>query len=50
VNICDEIKLDVLCYYAGNGETFVSDDASRRDKAVPDKSYTRGLIIILTLL
>ena len=24
---------------AGNDETFVSDEASRRDEAVPDKSY-----------
>jgi len=32
--------VDVVAYYPGNGETFVSDDESRRDKAVPDKSST----------
>jgi hypothetical protein len=40
LNICDNIKVEELGNYAGNDETFVSDDASRRDEAVPDKSYT----------
>jgi len=35
---CDDIKVEEVGYYAGNDETFVSDDASRRDEAVPDNS------------
>ena len=38
--ICDDIKVEEVGYYTGNDETFVSDYASRRDAAVPDKSYT----------
>jgi hypothetical protein len=38
LNICDEIKVDGVGYYAGNAETFVSDNVSRRDEAVPYKS------------
>lgn len=34
------LKWMVVDYYAGNGETSVSDDVSRRDEAVPDKSST----------
>jgi hypothetical protein len=33
---CDEIKVDEVRCYAGNHETFVSNDVSREDKAVPD--------------
>jgi hypothetical protein len=32
--------------YAGNDETFVSDVASRRDEAVPDKSYNIFYFIV----
>jgi hypothetical protein len=38
LNINDEIKVDGVGYYAGNGENFVSDDVSRRNEAVPYKS------------
>jgi hypothetical protein len=41
LSICDRIQVDGVGYYAGNGETFVSDDIGRRDEAVPDKSSTR---------
>ena len=41
MSICDEIKLDEVGYNAGSGETFVSNDVSHRDEAVPDKSSTR---------
>jgi hypothetical protein len=40
LNIYDDIKVDGVGYYVGNGETFVSDDGSRMDEAVPDYSYT----------
>ena len=33
--------MDEVSYNAGSGETFVSNDVSRRDEAVPDKSSTR---------
>jgi hypothetical protein len=42
LNICDCNKVEEVGYYTGNDETSVSDDATRRDEAVPDKSY--GLI------
>jgi hypothetical protein len=35
--------------YTGNDETFVSDDASKRDKAVPDYSSTLFDCIVNTL-
>jgi len=41
LSICDEIKVDeVGYYYGGNRETFVSNDVSCREEAVPDKSST----------
>jgi hypothetical protein len=40
LNICDDIKVEEVGYYAGNDETFVCDDASRRDEAVSDNSYS----------
>jgi hypothetical protein len=42
LNICDEIKVDGVDYYTGNGEAYESDDVSRRHKAVPDKSSMRN--------
>jgi hypothetical protein len=42
LNIGDEIKLYGIGYYAENDETFVSDDASRRDEAILDKSCTKN--------
>jgi hypothetical protein len=36
-NICDDIKVEDVGYYNGNDE---ADDVSRRDEAVPDKSYS----------
>ena len=33
--------MDEVGYDAGNGETILSNDVSRRDEAVPDKSSTR---------
>jgi hypothetical protein len=41
LSVCDWIKLDEIGYYAGNRETFASNDVSCRDKAVPDSSSTR---------
>jgi hypothetical protein len=41
LNICDEIKVDGVDYYTGNGEAYISNDVSRRHKAVPDKSSMR---------
>ena len=37
LSICDEIKVEEIGCYAGNRETFVSNDVSRGDKAVPDR-------------
>ena len=37
LNISDEMKVDWVGYYAGNDETFVADDVSQRDDAVPDE-------------
>jgi hypothetical protein len=42
LSICDEIKVDEVGYCAEKRENFVSDDVSRRDEAVPDKSSMRG--------
>jgi len=39
--ICDEIKVDELGYYGGNRKTFVFNDVSRKNEAVPEKSSTR---------
>jgi len=41
LSVCDWIKLDEISCYAGNRETFASNDVSCRDKAVPDSSSTR---------
>ena len=41
LNICDEIKVDGVDDYTGNGKAYVSDDVSRRHEAVPDKSSVR---------
>jgi len=41
LNICDEIKLDWIDCYTGNGEGYVSDDVSRIYEAVADKNSTR---------
>jgi len=40
LNNFNDTKVDEVDYYAGNGETFFSDDVSRRDEAVPDKTFT----------
>jgi hypothetical protein len=42
LNTCDEIKVNGVGYYAGNGETFVLNDVGRRDEAVPDKEFYEG--------
>jgi len=41
LSICDETKVDEIGYYARNHETFVSNDVSCRDEAVPEKSSMR---------
>jgi hypothetical protein len=40
LNTCDNIKVAVIGYCAGNGANLISDDGSEKDEAVTDKSYT----------
>ena len=35
--------MDEVGYYAANRETFISNDVSCKDEAVPDKSSTRDV-------
>lgn len=42
MNIGDEIKVDGVGGYAGNDESFISDDASRWDEGALYKSYMKN--------
>jgi len=48
LNTCDDIKVDLVGYCAGNGAKLIFDDGSRRVEAVPHKSYTYVMYAIST--
>ena len=50
MNTCDNIKVDLVGYCAGNGVNFTFDYGSRKIEAVPHKNYTHFDFIVTILV